>query len=332
MTIREGTQADYPAIAALMCFTHSIPATEESMVQMDARRNPAAALARYVAEFDGKVVGYSKSERRMADRPRRFALAVAVALAHRNKGIGTDLYRRAEDAAIKEDPEELWVQTSEGDLQSETFCEHRGYERNFFLGESSLDLATFDPALLEFAVQAAEGSDIRFTAYADFDDSEENRRKLYELHMAVEKDVPNVGQDNVLSFEEWTKRVILSPWYDSAGQFIALEGDRWIGICAVGRFSPEIYLNTITGVLEEYRRRNLGLALKLKGIEFAKSKGAQEIRTQNHSTNEPILAINKKLGYQSLPGWTFWHRHLTTTLPSPQDLNTVSQSPNPSRT
>ncbi len=78
---------------------------------------------------------------------------------------------------------------------------------------------------------------------------------------------------------------------------IALDGDKWIGLGAVGEFYSGTHVNAITGVLREYRGRKIGLALKLLGIEFAKSRGAKELRTQNHGTNAPMLAINKRLGY-----------------------------------
>lgn len=43
-------------------------------------------------------------------------------------------------------------------------------------------------------------------------------------------------------------------------------------------------------------------ALKLLAIRCARRYGAVYIRTHNDSENAPILAINRKLGYQPQPG------------------------------
>jgi hypothetical protein len=42
--------------------------------------------------------------------------------------------------------------------------------------------------------------------------------------------------------------------------------------------------------------------MKLRSIRYAKAAGAVYIRTNNDSENGPMLAINRKLGYQSQPG------------------------------
>lgn len=60
--------------------------------------------------------------------------------------------------------------------------------------------------------------------------------------------------------------------------------------------------NMITGVDRAHRGRGVALALKLLSIEYARRCGADYIRTHNDAENAPILAINRKLGYQPQPG------------------------------
>jgi RimJ/RimL family protein N-acetyltransferase len=50
-------------------------------------------------------------------------------------------------------------------------------------------------------------------------------------------------------------------------------------------------------VLRAYRGRSLALALKLRGIAYARSRGMAEIQTVNDMANAPMLALNRKLGF-----------------------------------
>ena len=84
---------------------------------------------------------------------------------------------------------------------------------------------------------------------------------------------------------------------------LAADGDNIIGLAAVGAMSSDLDMgNMITGVDRAYRGRKIAQALKLLTIRFARSYGAKTIRTNNDSENAPMLAINRKLGYQPHPG------------------------------
>lgn len=58
-----------------------------------------------------------------------------------------------------------------------------------------------------------------------------------------------------------------------------------------------------TGVDREYRGRGIALALKLLTIRRSRALGATYLRTNNDSENAPILHINRKLGFQPIPGY-----------------------------
>jgi RimJ/RimL family protein N-acetyltransferase len=59
----------------------------------------------------------------------------------------------------------------------------------------------------------------------------------------------------------------------------------------------------MTGVDREYRRRGLATGLKVLAIARAREMGYRSIRTFNDSTNAPMLAINRKLGFARKPAW-----------------------------
>lgn len=56
--------------------------------------------------------------------------------------------------------------------------------------------------------------------------------------------------------------------------------------------------NAFTDVDRAYHGRKIALALKLLAIQCARRYGASSIMTDNDSMNAPMLAINRKLGYQ----------------------------------
>jgi mycothiol synthase len=66
--------------------------------------------------------------------------------------------------------------------------------------------------------------------------------------------------------------------------------------------SPDLY-NGLTGVLRSHRRRGIALALKLRGIAYAKALGRPTIKTWNESNNRAMLAINEALGFVKQPAW-----------------------------
>jgi len=83
---------------------------------------------------------------------------------------------------------------------------------------------------------------------------------------------------------------------------LAVDGHHWAAMSFMIKRSDDVYYNNLTGVHRDYRGRGLALAVKLKGIEYAKRRGAKSVLTHNDSTNERMLAVNRKMGYESKPG------------------------------
>ena len=159
-------------------------------------------------------------------------------------------------------------------------------------------------------VEAVGATGIRFFSLADAGDTEEARRKLHAVNTAVSADTP--GTDGGFpSFEEFNEMFNTVSWFRPEGQIVAVDGDTYIGLAAVGYFAETNSMyNMITGVLPAYRGRKIAQALKLLTIRYAKKFGAATIRTSNDSENAPMLAINRKLGYKPLPGKYLLHREL----------------------
>lgn len=66
----------------------------------------------------------------------------------------------------------------------------------------------------------------------------------------------------------------------------------------------------LTGVLPEYRRRRIALALKQRALAWAREQGVKLVRTSNDSTNLRMLSINERLGFVKEPAWIHLVRHV----------------------
>jgi RimJ/RimL family protein N-acetyltransferase len=191
---------------------------------------------------------------------------------------------------------------SEAQPQALRFAEQRNFkiERREF--ESVLNVPDFDERRFAGLIEAVAATGIRFLSFAELGDTPETRAKLYAINRATSLDIP--GSDGTFpSFELSSNWLFPAPWFRAEGQLLALDGDDYVGYCSVGYFQDtNTMYNFMTGVDRAYRGRKIAFALKLLAIRFAKSYGADTIRTNNDSQNEAMLAINRKLGYQPQPG------------------------------
>ena len=191
----------------------------------------------------------------------------------------------------------------DNDPGSLRFAERYGFQKRRHIFESRLTLATFDTGRFAGARERAEASGVRFFSLADLGDSEEAQRRLHAINAAWSHDVPG-REGDFMPFEQFRKTVCSASWYRPDGQIVAAAGDTWVGMAAVGYFAnTNSMYNMFTGVDPAWRGRGIALALKLLAIDCARRYGADYITTNNDSENAPMLAVNRKLGYQPEPGF-----------------------------
>jgi GNAT superfamily N-acetyltransferase len=211
------------------------------------------------------------------------------------------MYREALDWVREQGGSRMQSETRDDDHVSLEFAKRRGFEIERHTFESCLDLATFDEAPFAAELDSMRHAGIKVASLTEVGNTLENRRRLWEVNYKTALDTP--GSQGWMSFEEFDQRICGATWFQPAGQLVAIDGDRFIGLCAVRLPSDgnEAY-NLMTGVLREYRGRGIAIALKLHGIRYAREHGAERISTHNDSKNAPMLAINRRLGYIARPG------------------------------
>ena len=152
-------------------------------------------------------------------------------------------------------------------------------------------------------IEAAEATGICFFTLADVEMTLENQCKLYELHRACAADNPAYEGWDFPDFPTFCHTTFDSPRYLPGAHLIAADGEHWIGLASLDHYAEQRAMhNGFTGVLRTYRGRHLALALKLLSISVAQSCNVDYLYTNNDSTNAPMLAINRRLGYQASPG------------------------------
>ena len=294
---------DIPGIAGLVNTFERQPLTLAAVQKWFAHMPPGRITHRMVAVDEGDaVIGYSVTCHEPWWRDRHFYLWVVVDPQWRQRGLGLALYQEAQSFLEAQGAAQLKSEVQDDDAVSLHFAERNGFSVDRHLFASRLDLRTFDEAPYAGLIAAQEAAGIRFFSMADFQDSPAARRKLYELNRSTDQDIPG-ADGSFMSLEEFEEWICGAKWYCPAGQLLAADGETWVGLAAV-QLLPETQgaYNLTTGVLRPYRGRKIALALKLLAIRYARGHGACCMSTDNDSLNAPMLAINRKLGYEPQPG------------------------------
>lgn len=299
-------ETDLEDLVRIINQINRLPVTVAEMWQRERNASPGTIRRRAVAfDASGRVIGYAGATWASYMPEGRFGLRVMVEPEARRTGIGTALYEEAVRLAREEGARELESSVREEHADSRRFAEKRGFRIRRHLFGSSLDLTRFDESPFVDSLKGAEAAGFRFFTLAEVPDTEETRRRYYDLDCLTNRDIP--GNDHPApSFADWQQILYGASWFRPDCEIMAAYGEQWAGATSVGIY-PEtgVAYHSYTGVHPDFRGQGLAQALKLLSIRAARRCGMTRIRTDNDSENGPMLAVNRKYGYVPEPG-EYW--------------------------
>ncbi len=302
---------DYPRIAEILTLTTDTPSTPERLASADANLTPSTIRHRLVAVApDGAIVAYGLAHHGIFAVSGRFTIRIHTDPAHRRQGAGALLWEALLGFAREQGATSLATMTQDDDPEGIAFAEKHGFARTGHTFESAVDLTTHDGSAFAHMIPALEAQGIRFFTLADRPGSE-TEEAIYDLDRLVAPDNPGDELGEFPPVDEWRRTMLQGTGQLPEFITIATHGEQVVGFTTMyptavsGRFDIGF-----TGVHPAYRGRGIALALKVRAAQTAVRHGAREIRTGNDSRNGPMLAVNRKLGYQPLPGRFEYQRSL----------------------
>lgn len=238
--------------------------------------------------------------------PDKYGMGIEVHPAYQRQGIGNMLYERLLAEAHRRKALLVRSGAKESKKESLRFLAKRGFTEVQRTWESRLNVATFDWERFAGAQTRAAEQGIMLTTLAA-----EGARDLSVLHqvhdLAVEctADEPALDPVTPAPFEDFIKDEIEAPNALPAAYFLAKDGDRYVGLSALFTrlAQPGVLSQGFTCVQRDYRGRGIAMALKMRGLVYARDHGIREIRTFNNTRNQPMLRINEAMGFTKEPAW-----------------------------
>jgi GNAT superfamily N-acetyltransferase len=318
-TIRpfEATERDYEGFVALEIAVWPDQAlTIEERKHFDQTRDPKYLFHRFLVEVDDTIVASGiYCEPWWAMKPGKYFINLSVHPDYQRRGIGTALYNHLMELLAEHDPEFVGTSSREDQAGALCFVAKRGFKQVMRAPISHLDVPGFDPAPFAGVQAKVEGLGIRILSLVELAALDTNwKRKLWDIEWELMQDVPFPDPPTRQTFENYEERVLGDPGFAPDGQFVALDGDQWVGVSGlwIAEAAPDKLYTGLTGVVRSHRRKGIATAMKVRAIGFAQEYGAKVIETDNEENN-PMYDLNLKLGFKPQPAWLIFEKSMKET-------------------
>ncbi|GAC1474423.1 MAG: GNAT family N-acetyltransferase [Chloroflexota bacterium] len=267
-------------------------------------REKRGGIEWWVIDDESPVVGSAVVwELWEVDPPGTWMLSLEVDDGHCNRGAGRVLYGCIEKRVPEIGVRRILTQVREDRPDGLQFAELHGFARTGHVDRfSRLDVRAVRLDVFEDAEGSLALEGIRIASLAELGANDRMLRAAHALNERTKRDIPMEIRLIDRPYDDWLEVVRDSPDASFDAFWVALDGDRPIGMTRLNLEAGEYTRNAFTGVDREYRGKGIALALKLQTIRWARRTGKLYIFTDNAAENHAMLAINRRLGYEQLPG------------------------------
>lgn len=282
------------------------PFPPEVMAHDDKTRRPGYPFQRDWIRQDGQSIAYAEwGQRPSSFDPQKYDVRIYVDPAHDNAGVRPFYFRHLLNQLADREVVGITSGMVESRLEAMRFFEAYEFHEVAREAISTLDLKEWDAEALQHLLRNLRQQGIRIATLRTLQEEDPRwQERLFELEMAISRDVPSTGQKQLPTFDAWQAARLHGPAFDPQGWFVALDGDQYVGESEgfVTDTEPASLENGLTGVLRPYRRRGIASALKVHLLRYAQERGALSVVTTNDSKN-PMYQLNLKLGFEPQPAW-----------------------------
>jgi GNAT superfamily N-acetyltransferase len=260
--------------------------TVESWRQQFAHIPERARHAGWAAVVDGKLIARAEASLNWFSETHSAFAGVSVHEAFRRQGVGGRLWELASAHLDELAPTRVLTMFTETD-EAVRFARARGFAEARAESMSCVDPRTVDLSPLD-------------SAHAELVPlGELDPREVYEVDMAVTADVPMTDDVTDIRYEEWLDTIWRRPTITLDGSFAAIDDGKVVCITVLAaNLEVGRALNEHTGTLRSHRGRGLAFLVKLAALRWAAASGVTAVWTMNDETNAPMLAVNRRLGYE----------------------------------
>ena len=263
---------------------------------------PGSTVDRFIASLGGTDVGYvNRSHASWAKMPERFGrISFEILPQSRNEGRLDALVALMEGRSIADGTKKVTIWAWEDDDLRVGMLEKRGYREERRERFWELDLVANKDRIERMTDESRtrmrkDGIEILTLAR---DTDPDKFHKLQRMSDEAESDIPTTVPNVPMPFEQFML------WFKSPGLredriWIARDGDDIVGISQLS-YPPVrgVVATDWTGMARKARGRGIARALKCETLMQAMALGVDRVRTDNDSTNAPILHINETMGYK----------------------------------
>lgn len=262
-----------------------------------------------VAERDGQIIGdWYMEQHPWTTDPNAFFATVEVDKNLEGQGIGRRLWDDLEPVLKARGARKVYARATQGDERGQRFASDRGFRKTERADRiSRLTVADANLEGYEGVEQRLQAENIIIKTMAELD--QDNDSFMRELHAAIQdsvQDIPSTEEFRPTPYDVWRQNFLKSPGTSAETYWVALHEGHPIGLANLSLPASDRAFNGLTGTMRAFRGKGVARALKLKTIEWSRQNGIEYIDTGNDAENERMLAINLRLGYESLPARHEW--------------------------